>query len=107
MRSKYSPKAEQRAASFVAPLPLVKHIGESASRTWTDQTCGTGLRQEAISILIPSEAISAVMFSIVSSSEQSLPRIGVLVLLSFECLSMTPASCPKTFTISILNSGPC
>ena len=31
-RSIYSPRAEQSALSFVAPFPLVKHIGDAASR---------------------------------------------------------------------------
>jgi len=33
-----SPKAEHSALSLVAPLPLVKHMGEAASRTCSNQT---------------------------------------------------------------------
>jgi hypothetical protein len=48
-----SPSADASALSLVAPLPLVKHIGECASRMCSDHTLGTRLRQEAISILMP------------------------------------------------------
>ena len=51
-----SPSAEHKAASLVAPLPLVKHIGDAASRTCRDHTLGTILRQEAISIFMPKSA---------------------------------------------------
>ncbi len=69
----YSPRAEASALSLVAPLPLVKHIGEWASRMCSDQTFGTMLRQDAISILMPQDASLADMLAMVCSSGRSLP----------------------------------
>ncbi|MNP20889.1 hypothetical protein D3C76_1134850 [compost metagenome] len=68
-----SPSAEASAASLVEPLPLVKHIGDCASRTCSDHTLGTILRHEAISIFIPNPARIADMLAMVCSSGRSLP----------------------------------
>ena len=70
-----SPKAEARALSLVEPLPLVKHIGDCASRICKDQTLGTILRQEAISIFMPKPAKIADILAMVSSKGRSLPAI--------------------------------
>ncbi|MCY1427356.1 hypothetical protein D9M71_431980 [compost metagenome] len=70
-----SPSAEARALSLVAPLPLVKHIGECASRICSDQTLGTMLRHEAISIFMPRPARIPDMLAMVCSSGRSLPTI--------------------------------
>src|SRR5690554_3030101 len=72
-----SPSAEARALSLVAPLPLVKHIWEWASRRCRDQTLGTMLRQEAISIFMPMSAISPDRVAMVCSSGTSLPGMQV------------------------------
>ena len=69
----YSPSAEAKALSLVAPLPLVKHIGECASRICKDQTFGMRLRHEAISILMPRFASKADILAIVCSKGRSLP----------------------------------
>ncbi len=71
----YSPKAEANALSLVDPLPLVKHIGECASRICSDHTLGTRLRHEAISILMPKPANTADILVMVCSSGRSLPAI--------------------------------
>ena len=71
----YSPSAEAKALSLVAPLPLVKHMGECASRMWSDHTLGMMLRHEAISILMPKPAKRLDMLAMVCSSGKSLPRM--------------------------------
>lgn len=75
----YSPNAEASALSLVAPLPLVKHMGECASRMCKDHTLGMMLRHEAISILMPKLAKMPDMLAMVCSKGKSLPRIKVLV----------------------------
>ena len=72
-----SPKADANALSLVAPLPLVKHIGDCASRICSDQTFGTILRHEAISIFMPKPAKIPDILAMVSSSGKSLPSIKV------------------------------
>ena len=67
--------ADANAPSLVAPLPLVKHIGECASRMCSDHTLGTILRHEAISIFMPRSARMADMLAMVCSSGRSLPAI--------------------------------
>ncbi|MNL22721.1 hypothetical protein D3C87_1440790 [compost metagenome] len=70
-----SPNADANAPSLVAPLPLVKHIGECASRICSDHTLGTILRHEAISIFMPRPARMPDMLAMVCSSGRSLPAI--------------------------------
>ncbi|MNN83321.1 hypothetical protein D3C81_2003480 [compost metagenome] len=68
-----SPNADAKALSLVAPLPLVKHIGDCASRICNDHTFGTILRQDAISIFMPKFAKMADILAMVSSNGRSLP----------------------------------
>ena len=75
----YSPSADANALSFVAPLPFVKHNGEWTSRICTDQTLGTRLRHDAISILISKLDNIVDMLTMVCSTGKSLPAIKVFL----------------------------
>ena len=102
----YSPRADASALSLVEPLPLVKHMGECASRMCRDQTLGMMLRQEAISILMPRLANTLVILAIVCSSGRSLPKIKVLASETGLRVNKDCASASKFFTSSMTNSGP-
>ena len=77
-----SPKLEANALSLVDPLPLVKHMGECASRICSDHTLGTRLRHEAISIFMPNRANTADILAMVCSKGRSLPAMMVLALIA-------------------------
>ncbi|MNE35907.1 hypothetical protein D3C80_1296950 [compost metagenome] len=70
-----SPSADASALSLVAPLPLVKHMGECASRICSDHTLGTILRHDAISIFMPRRAKMPDILAMVCSSGRSLPAM--------------------------------
>ena len=102
----YSPRADANALSLVAPLPLVKHIGECASRICKDHTFGMMLRHEAISILIPKSAKSPDILAMVCSKGRSLPAMNVLTSEEGFTVSKDCASASRLSTSSITNSGP-
>ena len=101
-----SPKADAKALSLVEPLPLVKHIGDCASRICKDHTFGTILRHEAISIFMPRPARIADILAMVSSNGKSLPAIIVLLSDAREGISNACESASMLSTSSIINSGP-
>ena len=102
----YSPSAEAKALSLVEPLPLVKHMGEWASRMCSDHTLGTRLRQDAISILMPKSAKTRVMLAMVCSSGKSLPGIKVCACASGLSVSKACASASRLSTASTMKVGP-
>ena len=101
-----SPKADAKALSLVEPLPLVKHIGDCASRICKDHTFGTILRHEAISIFMPRPARIADILAMVSSNGKSLPVIIVLLSDARAGISNACESASMLSTSSIINSGP-
>ena len=101
-----SPSAEAKALSLVEPLPLVKHIGDCASRICKDHTFGTMLRHEDISIFMPKPAKILDILAMVSSNGRSLPAIKVLFSEVKLGISNACASASMLSTSSIINSGP-
>src|SRR5690554_5545773 len=59
----------------IVPHVWSLHIRDAASRIWSDQTCGTMLRQEAISIFMPKSAKILVTLAMVCSRGKSLPSM--------------------------------
>ena len=105
-RSINSPSAEAKALSLLEPLPLVKHIGDCASRICNDHTFGTILRHEEISIFIPKPAKIFDILAMVSSNGKSLPAINVVLSEAKLGISKACASASMLSTSSITNSGP-
>ena len=101
-----SPSAEANALSLVEPFPLVKHIGDCASRTCKDHTFGTMLRHEAISIFMPRLAKMPDILAMVSSNGRSLPGIKVLLSDAKLGINKACASASMLSTSSMINSGP-
>ena len=101
-----SPNADAKALSLVDPLPLVKHIGDCASRICKDHTFGTILRHDAISIFMPRPANIPDILAIVSSKGRSLPGIKVLLSDAKLGINKACASASMLSTCSIINSGP-